>query len=314
MSKEKPKRPWQSNILAALEASPARVFTLQQLTSLITRTANELQIPPSTRPQRVIRYLLETQRLRKREIIEEGAPPDKPGGGETRADSDLKARRSFPRYVWEDASPYEVALSLRKGSYLSHASAVFLHGLTAQIPRTIYVNKEQTPKPAPSGSLTQASIDRAFKNSARVSRYVFLYDDTRIVLLSGKHTGDLEVSDIPAPGGRSLRTTKLERTLIDIAVRPTYAGGVFEVLNVYRSAVTRSLSIPVLAATLRRLGYKYPYHQSIGFFLEHAGAPPKSLTRLRELGMHFDFYLTNRMPAPQYDADWKIYFPGGLVA
>ena len=33
-----------------------------------------------------------------------------------------------------------------------------------------------------------------------------------------------------------VRVTDLERTLIDIAVRPEYAGGVYEVLNVYRLA------------------------------------------------------------------------------
>ena len=41
---------------------------------------------------------------------------------------------------------YELALSLRPDSYLSHGSAAFLHGLTDQEPEFIYVNKEQSPK------------------------------------------------------------------------------------------------------------------------------------------------------------------------
>lgn len=308
-------RPWQVNIIAALEESSVRVFTLQQLVALINRLAIEIALPESTRAQRVIRFLLETKRLRKQEVTREELTSDgtarrkKSDGDEESAFS----RKSFPRYIWDEASPYEMALSLRKGSYLSHASAVFLHGLTQQIPRTIYVNKEQTPKPASAGHLTQAGIDRAFRNTPRTSNYVFLHEDTRIVLLSGKHTGDKEVSEIPGPDEKSFRATKLERTLIDIAVRPAYAGGVFDVLGAFRSAVARDVSIPVLMATLRHLDYVYPFHQVIGFYLQNAGAPEKSLSRLRDLGLHFDFYLTNRMPNPQYDPSWKIYFPSGLV-
>ena len=39
-----------------------------------------------------------------------------------------------------------MALSLRPRSYLSHASALVLQGLTEQIPGTIYVNQEQSAK------------------------------------------------------------------------------------------------------------------------------------------------------------------------
>ena len=46
-------------------------------------------------------------------------------------------------------TPYNFALSIRGGAYLSHGSAVHLLGLTEQQPRTIYVNKEQSLKPRP---------------------------------------------------------------------------------------------------------------------------------------------------------------------
>jgi predicted transcriptional regulator of viral defense system len=49
--------------------------------------------------------------------------------------------------------------------------------------------------------------------------------------LSGKNTNRLEVSQLRDPQGQLVDATKLERTLIDIAVRPAYAGGVFEVMT-----------------------------------------------------------------------------------
>src|SRR6185437_671116 len=54
--------------------------------------------------------------------------------------------RSFLRYIWREASEFEVATSVKSGSYLSHGTAVFLHALTEQVPTTIYVNKEQSDK------------------------------------------------------------------------------------------------------------------------------------------------------------------------
>ena len=64
-----------------------------------------------------------------------------------------------------------------------------------------------------------------------------------------------------------LRFTNLERTLIDAAVRPVYAGGVFEVRKAYQLAKEK-VSVNRLAALLQKLNYIYPYHQAIGFYLE----------------------------------------------
>lgn len=55
------------------------------------------------------------------------------------------------RFIWGSASAYEIATSLRKNSYLSHGSAVFLHALNDQIPHIIYLNYEQSEKPESKG-------------------------------------------------------------------------------------------------------------------------------------------------------------------
>jgi predicted transcriptional regulator of viral defense system len=206
---------------------------------------------------------------------------------------------------------YELALSLRPGAYLSHASAVFLHGLSDQLPKTIYVNKEQSPKPHPSSELTQEGIDRAFRSTQRASRYVLTYEGYRFVLLSGKWTNRLEVSEIAGPQGERVAATKLERTLIDIAVRPAYAGGVFEVAKAYRAARERA-SVGTVIATLKSLDYVYPYHQAIGFYMERAGYEGAKLDRLRALGVNFDFYLGHRMGPTSFSREWRVHYPEGL--
>jgi hypothetical protein len=112
-------------------------------------------------------------------------------------------------------------------------------------------------------------------------------------------------------GGPPLSVTKLERTLIDIVVRPAYVGGIFEVLDAFRKARDR-VSVAVLIATLRKLDYVYPYHQALGFYLERAGVPIDRLQRLLDLGCEYDFYLGNKLSNPQFDSLWRIYYPEGL--
>ena len=109
------------------------------------------------------------------------------------------------------------------------------------------------------------------------------------------------------PLGR-LRFTSLERTLIDIAVRPIYSGGISEVAKAYRFAQER-VSVNVLAATLDKLNYVYPYHQAIGFYLERAGYKPTQLDLLRRFPMKFDFYLMHGMKETQYVKDWRLHIP-----
>ena len=214
------------------------------------------------------------------------------------------------RFAVGDVSEYSVALSLRPESYLTHASAIFLHGLTDSIPKTVYANREQSPK-ASRGRLTQEGIHRAFSRPQRKSSYEFRYEGRTIVLLSGKHTGRLEVEAKLTARGDGVEVTGLERTLIDIVVRPEYAGGVHHVLQVFRAAKEK-ISVNKLVATLRKLDYLYPYHQAIGFYMERAGYEERRLGLVRAIPIEFDFYLAHDLRDKEFDSSWRIFFPKGL--
>jgi predicted transcriptional regulator of viral defense system len=205
-------------------------------------------------------------------------------------------------------TPYHYAISLRNNTYLSHASAVNLIGLTEQIPHTIYVNREQSPKNFPKGVLQQEAIDRAFSRPQRQSKYVFSIDKYQIVLLSGKSTNNEGVEIDP---NLNLPRTNLERTLIDIAVRPRYTGGVFQVLQAFTSAL-QDIDYDKLLRILDKLDYTYPYHQSLGFYLDRAGADSTVLSDLKMRGTNFKFYLDYSMANPSFDSTWMVYYPLGI--
>lgn len=284
----------QRSVVALVDAADRKVYSRRELSTFLRSAADDGRLPRSASGSQLISFL-ETQGL-SRVVLQP------PSGVST---------PPVVRYVWGPVSMFAVAASMRPGAYLSHGSAVFLHGLTDQIPKTIFVNKEQSAKPAPTQPLTQEGIDRAFANSQRASTYVFTHEGYRVVLLSGKNTNRLEVSELRGPQGELVETTKLERTLIDITVRPAYAGGVFEVAKAYAAAKDR-VSVNTMVATLKQLAYVYPYHQAVGFYLQRAGVDAAKLGRLKQLGLNFDFYLSHRMGPTAYSPEWRIRFPEGL--
>ena len=280
------------DIVKLFNENSKRVYTKSDLARILSSNRGFWRLTQGTTVNYFVDFLLAKSKMTELSLTS----PNYPG---------------FVRYAWGEVSEFQVALSVRPRAYLSHGTAISLHGLTDQIPKTIYANQEQSPKPTPSGELTQGSIDRAFANQQRKSGYVLEHKQWRIILLSGKNTGNLGVVRVAGPLQEELDVTNIERTLIDVAVRPIYAGGVFQVLEAYKSARDR-VSVNVLIALLKKLNYVYPYHQVIGFYMQRAGYEEKRYDRPKSLGLNFDFYLSYGMKDAEFDREWRLRYPKGL--
>ena len=154
--------------------------------------------------------------------------------------------------------------------------------------------------------MTQSAIDSAFSKPQRKSNTNTIYEGHTLLLHNGMYSnrsGVFSLNDLPV--------TNVERTLIDIAVRPGYAGGVDSVLDIYRRAIDK-ISINKLMATLEKLNFIYPYHQAICFYLQKAGLSDNKLEVLRQKKILFDFYLTYEISEKEYNNTWKIYHPKGM--
>jgi len=280
------------DIVKQFDTTGRRVYSSRELANILVANRGFWRLTQKTTVDDFIGFLVDKTQMRRVQLTSEKYAP-------------------ILRYIWGEASPYEIGVSLKPRAYLSHGTAVFLHGLNEQLPKTIYVNQEQSPKPVPSSPPSQESLDRAFSNEQRRSNYLYRDPEWQYLLISGKDTGRLEVGKLAGSREETLEVTNLERTLIDIVVRPAYAGGIYQVLEAYKSAKDKA-SIATLIAVLKKLDYLYPYHQAIGFYLQRAGYEESRWQRLKNLGLKFDFYLAHGIRDKQYDATWRLYYPKGF--
>jgi predicted transcriptional regulator of viral defense system len=266
-----------------------KMFTVDALNRILQERRGLWNLPISMTVEKFVERLTKSGILIKEEILFEGYAGRK------------------ERYIVEGTTQFQVALGIRPRSFLSHYTAVYLNGLTSQIPKVIYVSAEQSSKEHKErDELQQTDIDDAFAGPQRKSGARAPYKDYTIVLLVPKDTGRIGVTTIDG-----LAVSGMERTLIDIAVRPAYAGGVQAVLDAYRKALPM-ISVNKLLATLETMDFVYPYHQAIGFYLDRAGFDGKKMAELRKLPRALDFYLTYEMKDPAYSPEWRLYYPQGM--
>lgn len=223
----------------------------------------------------------------------------------------LKFPRPITRYSLGDIGPFELVQSINQDGYFSHYSAMSFHGLTEQIPKAIYFNIEQSLRPG-GGELTQAGINRSFATECRTTNNLATFREYTIYLLNGGNTDQLGVVERPLKEKSAIRTTDLERTLIDIVVRAVYSGGIAEVAKAYAEAADR-VSVNRLCAYLRQIGFTYPYHQSIGYYLERSGKyKPSQISQLEEFEIEYDFRLDYKMKETEYVKRWRLHVPKGF--
>jgi len=280
----------EKTIRTTFEQQPIHAFSLDSLEQLIEKSRISWELAPTTPGKKIIDRFLNNNILSAQEIV-------------------FSEEEKYLRFTYGDASPLELAVSLHPKAYLSHYSAAALLNLTTQVPKTIYTTVEESMRIGPTGGdLSQKAIDHAFSlPQRRPAKKNAQIGDYSIQLLTAKYTdrvGVLTAGKIPHTG--------IERTLIDLAVRPAYSGGAFMVLDMYRQAISQGISPTKITNWLEQFRYIYPYHQSIGFLLEKAGYAGKALAALKALPMEFDFYLDYGMREKGYSPEWRLYYPKGM--
>ncbi len=146
--------------------------------------------------------------------------------------------------------------------------------------------------------LAQSAIDNAFKNAQIESSNRNLYKKKSIIVTAGKRTDKLGVLS-KIDGQTCYYYTDLERTLIDIVVKPIYANGVEAVLRAFKKA--RSIvDLEKLKKYLEILDYVYPYEECLGYYLDKAGYK-NSQSVIFKQDFNYDFYLAHNINETAYN-------------
>lgn len=280
------------DIIKVFESTTKRIWKYTEIAKILSDNKGHWRLAQKTTINEFVTYLMENAEL-----------------------SEVKL--SFPsrkekRFIWGNMTIYEILMGLNDKAYFSHYTAMLLNDLTNQIPKTIYLNIEQPERNVKNvEELEQANIHRAFSNKPRTSNNFTVYQTNRIYLLNGKQSGNLGVEQIQRPNESVLRVTNIERTLIDMVVRPVYSGGVYEILEAYKKAKDR-VSVNKLMSYLFKLKHTYPYDQAIGFYLEKAGYRENQITLVEQPEMKNDFYLDYKIIEPSYSSRWRLFYPKGM--
>jgi len=214
-------------------------------------------------------------------------------------------------YLVENANKYDIICTIKKGGYLSYLTALVIHELTLQTPKTLYISEEIHDTYYNENKLNQESLNRVFSKEQRTTTNIYKDEisNERYVLVEKK----LNIKNIGIIKGNTFNypTSDIERTLIDCVVRPQYSGGIFSVLEAFRLA-NDALDTNKLDSYLDDLNYTYPYHQLVGFYLERAGYTKSKLKPFIKKTSEFKFYMTYNLSNKKLDSKWNIYYPEGI--
>lgn len=202
---------------------------------------------------------------------------------------------------------FDIAATRSRSAYFSHYSALFIHNLTLQIPKQIYLTNERITLHDHNNRLTQESIDNTFNKEPRITSNKRSFKNNIINLINGQchnYIGIIEFHD-------NLKVSDIERTLIDVVTRPFYSGGVTQVLEAFVNAKDL-IDIDKFYNYYKKMDFIYPYHQAIGFYLEKAGYENKCITPFLKIKQEFKFYLTYNMKNKEYSKRWNLFYPKGL--
>lgn len=282
-------------IKTILKKQPA-ALTREDLQQLFDSFRHKWNLPSGMTPEKFIK-----------ELLEEGILKSDPVYGSYR----------LPLYYLPDRSVYELAGTITNEGYFSHSTALWLWNLISNESKNVYINQERS---SPSSNtrvtkLTQPAIDKAFSQPQRQSDNQIVLAGYEVTLLQGMYTGRLGVINTSLRKIKNLQITDLERTLLDCAVRPAYAGGADVVASAFQMAGAHGkLDVLKLADYLTQMNYIYPYRQAIGFYLERANCfKAEHIDIFREENFEYDFYLEHGLQEIHYCQDWRLYVSEQMI-
>ena len=223
-----------------------------------------------------------------------------------------------------DATPQNVSTQLAAAwphaptGCFCHLTSVFFHALTQQIPQKVFIRRRdiaprKTKRP---GKLSDFQIRSQFIKPQKITGKRVPLQGGECVLISGYKNDQTGV--IPVPNEfrafpEDSRITDLERCLIDAVVAPHYNGGIMSLPALFAEAADQ-LALHRLISHYGELEFLYPFHQTIGFFLDHS-EQTEAAEIWRETFQPINRFFVDKNAKTNwlYDSKWQVRYPKGLI-
>lgn len=201
---------------------------------------------------------------------------------------------------------------------LSHQTSAYFNNLTDDLGNTFFVNKFSKENPINCFNnkikkLDQKSINKSFEKPMRKSSLIYNLsingNDNKIFFLNSR-PNTKKYSNKIQKYNYNLFINSIEKTLLDITVRPSYLKDWKELIKIYRNSINK-ININKFIEVFKEANYIYPYHQSIGFLLESTGHSLDTYEYFYSLPKKNDFFIfyNSDLSKMDYNKKWKIYHP-----
>ena len=205
----------------------------------------------------------------------------------------------------EDVSEAKMLQGFRKNSFYSMSSALNILGLSDFRSNFIFLSQELSQKNVSgiNNSLSQESIDNAFKKDYRRTHMTGEYEDKHIVFLSPKYTDYYEV----LINDEGIRTSSINRAFVEMIVNVQYFKSSNDIIDVYKP-LKNKLDIETIYKVVEKFDFIYPYFQCVGLYLHQIGFSNKELHKFKDQVSNINFYTDKKQNNYKYNSYWKMYY------
>lgn len=217
------------------------------------------------------------------------------------------------------ASAFDVALSLKKNSFLTGYYVMSLNGWTEYIPKVIHVNWKRNPFQKKDSLIDNNTLQMIAFREKQTSKLRFNYNKYEIVILNGqvlkkyKHDHFKRIDkqfDLPSYA----ETYIDERLIIEALINYHYFGGADIVWNAGKNQFN-NLDLDLMLAIYKEMELIYPYANAIGYWLERSGVSSKYISKWVKLVNHdlqFHLFMGDK-ERRVFNDKWNLYIPKRFI-
>lgn len=183
------------------------------------------------------------------------------------------------------------------------STSLNIQGLSKYRNNFIFISKERTSRVEfDLKTLSQESIDNAFKKQARRTKALDQLNEYTIVLLETNYTNKYEIIDFD-----TYEISSVNRTFVGIISNIQYFQSPEVVIDLFKN-IKDNLDIEKIYNVIEKFDFVYPYYQLAGYYLEEIGYAKDELDKFYSKKTELKFYTQKAKSYYHFNEYWNIYF------